>query len=152
MLLELMVGLRRERRRRPRLRCNRDFFQYDYRVPDTILVVDDNRLSRQNIAGFLARNGYTVTQAESGEAAIEMIRDVDNFAAVITDLRMPGSVNGIDVLEFQASISPGGCSILVTAFGSDQIRQQAQALGVVYMDKPIRLMQLLREIQKCRAS
>jgi len=115
-------------------------------MPAAVLVVDDNRLSRQNIAGFLARNGYSVTEASTGEDAIEVIRNIDNFDIIITDLRMPGSVNGLDVLQYQAGISPGRCSILVTAFGSDQIREQVRALGALYMDKPIRLNQLLEQI------
>ena len=113
----------------------------------TILLVDDNRLSRQNIAGFLSRFGYSVTEAETGEDAIQIIKDIDNFDVVITDLRMPGSVNGLDVLQFQAGIRKGTCSILVTAFGSDQIRDRVQALGGFYMDKPIRLTQLLQQIK-----
>jgi CheY-like chemotaxis protein len=116
-------------------------------MPPAILVVDDNRLARQNIAGFLVRNGYAVTEAETGEHAIQVIRDIDHFDVVITDLRMPGSINGLDVLEYQAGVSPGRCAILITAFGSDQIREQAEALGAVYMDKPIRLNQLLERIQ-----
>ncbi|HEY7168788.1 MAG TPA: response regulator [Candidatus Binatia bacterium] len=117
-----------------------------------ILVVDDNHLSRQNIAGFLSHCGYSVMQAASGEDAIQIIRDIDNFDVVITDLRMPGSINGLDVLEFQAGVSPGRCCILVTAFGSDQIREQVIALGAVYMDKPIRLTDLLQEIQNLKSA
>jgi CheY-like chemotaxis protein len=117
-------------------------------MAESILLVDDNRLSRRNVAGFLSRFGYKVTQAENGEDAIQIIRDINHFDVVITDLRMPGSVNGLDVLEYQIAVSPGKCGILVTAFGSDHIRKHVHELGASYMDKPIRLTELLEEIRK----
>lgn len=75
-----------------------------------ILLVEDNHLSRQNMAGFLTRYGYRITEAETGEDALQLIRDVDRFDLVITDLRMSGMVNGLDVLVYQPQVSPVGVS------------------------------------------
>ena len=48
-----------------------------------ILLVEDNRLSRQNIAAVLTRYGYQVMEATSGEDALELLKDVDQFDVVI---------------------------------------------------------------------
>jgi CheY-like chemotaxis protein len=68
----------------------------------TILLVEDHSVSRRNMAGFLTRNGYQVVEAPTGEEAVQLIKDVDHFSVVITDLRMPGTVNGLDVLAYQS--------------------------------------------------
>lgn len=116
-------------------------------MPGSILIVEDHTVTRRNMVGFLIRSGYQVHQAPTGEEAVQLIKNTDNFDVVITDLRMPGTVNGIDVLTYQNQVSPGTGAILVTAFGSDHVREQARALGAVMMDKPINLHTLLQEIQ-----
>jgi CheY-like chemotaxis protein len=118
----------------------------------SILLVEDHALTRHNMAGFLSRCGYQVVEAETGEDALQLIKDVDNFDVVITDLRMPGMVNGLDVLAYQAKVSPGTGAILVTAFGSEDIKDQARSLGAVFIDKPINLRSLLQEIRNLTVS
>jgi CheY-like chemotaxis protein len=59
-------------------------------MPATILLVEDNPLARRNMTIFFKIHGYDVFEAQRGEEALELIRDVDNFDVVITDLRMPG--------------------------------------------------------------
>jgi YesN/AraC family two-component response regulator len=61
-----------------------------------------------------------VLEAQRGEEALKLIRDVDNFDVVITDLRMPGMVDELEVLRVQNEVSPGTKTILVTAYGSNQ--------------------------------
>jgi two-component system NtrC family response regulator len=116
-------------------------------MPGTILLVEDHPISRRNVAGFLSRFGYHVVEAGTGEDAVELIREQDNFDVVITDLRMPGQVNGLDVLACQSRVCPGKGAILLTAFGSDQIKDQALSLGAVFMDKPVNLQELLQEVE-----
>ena len=87
-------------------------------------------------------------KAQRGEEALKLIRDVDNVDVVITDLRMPGMVDGLEVLRVQNEVSPGTKSILVTAYGSNQIKFQAAALGAVYLDKPIQLNDLLVHVRE----
>ena len=97
---------------------------------------------------FFKTHGYQVLEAQRGEEALKLIRDVDNVDVVITDLRMPGMVDGLEVLRVQKEVSPGTKSILVTAYGSNQIKFQAAALGAVYLDKPIQLNDLLVHVRE----
>jgi two-component system cell cycle sensor histidine kinase/response regulator CckA len=116
-------------------------------MPGRILLVEDDARSRRNIARFLQSSGYEVYEAENGEEAVDLIRDVDHFAIVISDLRMPGMVNGIDVISYQEQVSPATGAILITGFGSKQIKGQVDSMGVVYMEKPIVLNDLLFTIE-----
>jgi DNA-binding NtrC family response regulator len=88
--------------------CQGGFSCINERVmPATILLVEDNSLSRRNMMIFFKTHGYDVLEAQRGEEALKLIRDVDNFDVVMTDLRMPGMVDGLEVLRVQNEVSPG---------------------------------------------
>lgn len=114
-------------------------------MPCTILLVEDEPLARRNIAIFLQRASHNVHQAETGEAAMELISRM-SFNAVISDFRLPGKINGIDVLRHQHTTAPGRPLVMITAFGSDQVRSEAGVMGATYMEKPLSLNELLSKI------
>ena len=97
---------------------------------------------------FFKIHCYDVFEAQRGEEALKLIRDVDNFDVVITDLRMPGMVDGLEILRVQNRVSPRTKTILVTAYGSNQIKFQAAALGARYLDKPVQLDDLLVHVRQ----
>lgn len=61
------------------------------------LVVDDDHDSREGVAQLLEARGYTVSRAEDGRVALDLIRE-SVPCLVVLDLDMPG-VNGWQVLE-----------------------------------------------------
>jgi DNA-binding NtrC family response regulator len=123
-------------------------FEWNIDMARNVLLVEDSSPARRNIATFLERAGYQVAQADTGEDAVRLIEASGNFDVVVSDLRMPGMINGLDVLSFQNRIAPHAGSILMTAFGSDQIRDQTRRLGAAYIEKPVKLNSLLLEIEK----
>jgi len=110
-----------------------------------ILVVEDEPIGRRNITIFLQRASHIVHQAETGEAAVDLISRI-NFNTIISDLRLPGRINGIDVLKHQRERSLEKRLVLITAFGSAQVQSDAEAIGAVYMEKPLSLSELLANI------
>ena len=114
-------------------------------MPCNILVVEDEPVARRNITIFLQRASHNVHQAETGEAAVDLISRID-FNTVISDFRLSGPINGIDILKHQRERSPGKRLILITAFGSAQVQSEVEALGAVYMEKPLSLSHLLSSI------
>lgn len=126
-------------------RCS---FEWNIDMARSGLLVEDSSPARRNIATFLERAGYQVAQADTGEDAVRLIEASGNFDVVVSDLRMPGMINGLDVLSLQNRIAPHAGSILMTAFGSDQIRDQTRRLGAAYIEKPVKLNSLLLEIEK----
>ena len=61
----------------------------------TILVVDDEKLQREILETILSEEGYDVTTASSGEAAIKFAKD-RRFDLALTDLKMTG-MDGIEI-------------------------------------------------------
>jgi len=103
-----------------------------------ILVVDDEKSMRDILAISLSKEGYEVTVAEGGDAAIEISRR-EHFDAVITDLRMPRT-DGLQVLRTIKERAPETAVIMVTAVGSTETAIEAMRLGAYdYITKPFKL-------------
>ncbi len=64
------------------------------RAPDQlrVLLIDDDELSRAVLELHLSAAGYVITEAESGEAALERLQDgaESGFDLILSDLQMPG--------------------------------------------------------------
>jgi CheY-like chemotaxis protein len=58
--------------------------------PNRLLVVDDDSATRELLELLLTREGYRVSTAESGEAALKMLEGGLRPDAILTDLQMPG--------------------------------------------------------------
>ncbi len=65
--------------------------------PIHILAVDDNRMSRLKLARTLEGEGYSVSQADGGRTALDMLRS-GSFDLVLLDILMP-EVDGFQVLR-----------------------------------------------------
>ena len=103
-----------------------------------VLVVDDEKSMRDLLAITLEKQGYEVTVAEGGEAAIDAIRR-EGFDAIITDLRM-ARVDGLQVLRSAKDLSPETAVVVVTAVGSTETAVEAMKLGAYdYITKPFKL-------------
>jgi len=100
-----------------------------------VLVVDDEQAMRIALRGVLAKEGYQVETAASGEDAVAKIA-AGSFHVVVTDLAMDG-VSGLDVLAHARRVDPEVAVIMVTAHGSEQIAVQAMKAGATdYVPKP----------------
>jgi DNA-binding NtrC family response regulator len=111
-----------------------------------VLLVEDDTLTRRNTALYLRRAQIEVDEAANGEEAIRLITQIDRYDIVVSDLRMPGVADGMDVISHQQKIDPDTLCILVTAFGSNQLQKRAHDLNVTYLEKPISLAELLSKV------
>jgi CheY-like chemotaxis protein len=112
-----------------------------------VLVVDDQRVVRQYLQFVLQRAGYDVVLASDGEQGIQALaaRGVD---LVLTDLKMPG-MDGFDVLRYVRQSPRPVPVVLMTAYGSPEMAEEARRLGAfAYLAKPFEfesLRQILRQ-------
>jgi DNA-binding NtrC family response regulator len=103
-----------------------------------VLVVDDDRVTRQLLEEVLKKEGYAVHTADSGEAALELTGD-GAFDLVISDIRMLG-VSGLDLLRAIRKRAPSTEVILITGFGSMETAVEAVREGAFdYVPKPFKL-------------
>ena len=104
-----------------------------------VLVVDDEASMRDFLAICLRRAGHEVGQAASGAAAVTALaaRPVD---VVVTDLRMPGALDGLGLLREVRARHPATEVILVTAFATADTALAAMKQGAYdYLTKPFKV-------------
>lgn len=101
-----------------------------------ILVADDDRGSRETLAGLLADRGFPTVQAACGEEAIEIVR-VEMIHLVFFDMHMP-RMTGLEALQQVRLINEVLPAILVTgAADRDVIRQALEAHVFSVIPKPV---------------
>jgi two-component system response regulator PilR (NtrC family) len=104
-----------------------------------ILVVDDEQSMREFLAICLRRGGHEIVVATSGDQAVVEL-EKKPFDVVISDLRMPGELDGLGLLDTIKSgkLGPLDCEvILVTAFASADTALAAMKRGAYdYLTKP----------------
>jgi len=103
----------------------------------SILVVDDEEGIREYLADALDDEGRTIVQAADGIEALEHLAK-QSFGVMVTDLRMPGALDGIDLLRKARAESPEMEVIVLTAHGSVDNAVEAMKLGAFdYLQKPV---------------
>jgi CheY-like chemotaxis protein len=65
----------------------------------TVLVVEDDVISRYTLAEWLRFEGYEVLEAMSADEAVVIFASILSIDLVVTDIEMPGSMNGLDLAE-----------------------------------------------------
>lgn len=93
----------------------------------SIFIVDDNDSMRVTLSILLKSAGHEVSEAKSGEEAIERLGK-EPFDLVITDLKMR-KTGGLEVVKAARACIPPAEVIVVTAYGSIETAVQAMKLG-----------------------
>ena len=100
-----------------------------------ILIVDDELIMRESLAGWLERDGYVVQTAPSGEDALEQLKET-RFDILLVDIKMEG-ISGLDVLRYMKENDPDVAVVMITAYGSIPTAIEAMKNGAYdYMLKP----------------
>lgn len=114
----------------------------------TILVVDDDPVIRKMLEKRLEKEGYQVLIAEDGYQARKLLTQ-QHIDVVLTDLMMPGSIGGLEVLDIAKNINSNIEVIIITAHSSIDTAVEAMKKGAVdYLEKPINFDELFLRLAK----
>jgi CheY-like chemotaxis protein len=110
----------------------------------TVLIVEDDVLIRMAISNFLQESGLRTLEASSADEAIEMI---GCYGAVIdlvfSDVRMPGSLNGLGLARWIRENRP---TLPVMLCSGDASQEESE--GVALVRKPYDFEAVLATIQQ----
>lgn len=112
-----------------------------------ILIVDDE----PKVAFFFQKNlemigdDYIVATVNSGADALNALQ-MERYDLMITDLRMP-NMDGLELLNRVRELSPETKTILVTAYGSADVWDEAKRLDTFALSKPIKIPDLLAAVR-----
>lgn len=116
-----------------------------------VLVVDDERDHADSIVDALEKTCGKAIAVYNGKDAIEILRN-QHVDVVVTDLRLGGDINGLDVLEEARRLSYDTEVILITAYATiDTCKQAIKAGAYDYLAKPIDIDELRTMVERaCR--
>lgn len=116
-------------------------------MKSSILIVDDEPITRKSLSDILRLEGYVVASVPNGQAAVEHVR-THHVDLMIVDLRMPG-MDGLEVVQVVNQIAPDTEIILLTAFASTETAIQALRLRIHdYLQKPVPPAQIIASVKK----
>lgn len=108
-----------------------------------ILVVDDEKMIRDMLEKAMNREGYSVVCAESGEEALEILKDKKIFVMFL-DLKLPG-MNGLELCRQIRDITPMSIAYAITGFASHFELEDCRDAGFEdYFTKPVDLKTLFK--------
>lgn len=94
-----------------------------------ILLVDDEEIFCSLLQGMLSGHGHEVLTACNGPEALKLFRQHHPQITVL-DLRMP-AMDGLEVLRQIHTIDPKAAVMMLTAWGTDELEQQARQHGAI---------------------
>lgn len=118
-----------------------------------ILVVDDNAEILETIAVQLTNLGYKVIVAPDGAAALDILSSVGDIDLLLTDVVMPGGMNGSQLAVEARRLRPG-LKVLFTSgyFEVALVRDGTLDAGTPVLAKPYRKHQLARSVSEALSS
>jgi two-component system cell cycle response regulator CpdR len=115
-----------------------------------VLVVDDEERIRTVITDVLEDGGYDVISAGSGDEAFKILEEVSHVDLIVTDVKMPGEMNGFDLIETAIASLPKVKTIIMSGYPGQDSRRVARA--DCFLQKPFTLGSLQREVKTLLAA
>jgi two-component system chemotaxis response regulator CheY len=116
-----------------------------------VLVVDDVAVVRKSIRTTLANAGYDVVEAEDGEQAIRVMREMTDLLpvdAILSDLRM-SQINGIELIAYFRRQYPAIPVVALTAYPDVELAVSLMRQGVMdFLVKPVLRDELLSVVKR----
>lgn len=112
-----------------------------------ILIIDDENSMRHMLRLVLEQQGYRITEAENGSAAIELLQQ-EKFDAILCDIRME-EMGGLEFLRHEIVRSLSTTIIMMSAYGSVDTAIECMKLGAYdYISKPFKPDEVVLTLKK----
>ncbi len=114
----------------------------------SLLIVDDEPNIRAGLAKGLAKDATFIDQSPNGADALQKFAE-SHHDIVVTDLRLPGSIDGLDLVHRIHEQRPETQIIVITAYGTVETAVEAMKGGAFdFVSKPVDLGVIRHQVQK----
>jgi CheY-like chemotaxis protein len=113
------------------------------RPQGTVLIVEDELLIRLDLADHLRSAGLTVVEASTGDEALTVLKANDAVDLVVSDIRMPGAADGMELAAWLRKERPKIKIVLVSGYAATQ---DMTAIADVALGKPVEPSRFVHEV------
>lgn len=115
---------------------------------EAVLVVDDEEFVREPIVAMLERLGFQADAERSGEEALKRLAEKE-YTFLLTDIRMPGNVDGLELIRQIKSKYPNVCAIAMTGHSKEFNYVEVVNAGATdFVNKPFGIEELEAKIKR----
>ncbi|QBX38097.1 PAS domain S-box protein [Brevundimonas sp. S30B] len=115
---------------------------------ETVLVVDDEETVRMLVAEVLGEAGYQVIEAPDGAAGLDILRSRRRIDLLISDVGLPGGLNGRQVADAAREARPDLKVLFITGYAEEAaaVGDGRLAPGMAVMTKPFAMTELTQRV------
>ncbi|MFO7948233.1 MAG: PAS domain S-box protein [Armatimonadota bacterium] len=116
---------------------------------ETLLLVEDHDMVRQNLGRLISNLGYTVIEAKTGREALDIYQDrYREIDTVLLDINMP-EMNGVETFEKLRAVSPAVTGLFITGFVNGEYVPNGTPEGIMgTLRKPFTISKLSRSLRR----
>ncbi|WP_313513383.1 ATP-binding protein [Pseudomonas sp.] len=123
------------------------------RYSETLLLVDDEPTVRMLLADVLGELGYTVIEAADSAAGLKLLRSDVHIDLLITDVGLPGGMNGRQMADAGLELRPGLKTLFITGYAENAVIGEGQLQpGMQVLSKPFAVDTLGSRVRELLAS
>ena len=117
-------------------------------TPPKVLLVEDDETIRLVTSTALRDAGFEVIEAKTGDEAILLLADPDDIDALFTDVRLPGTLDGIDLAHETRKAFPQMPVVIASGYAA-QLTQRLRGLKPppAFLPKPVSLDKIVTTIR-----
>jgi len=113
-----------------------------------ILIIDDEKMIRDVVVRIMDMKGHTAVESESGDDAIELLKEDHDFDYAILDLSMPGEISGPQTFDLLLENYPDIKVIISTGYiDQDDSKAYTERGAYAILEKPYKIDDILSLIQ-----
>ncbi len=116
---------------------------------EVILVVDDEPTVRMLVTEVLGEFGYDLIDANDGPAALKILQSDARIDLLITDVGLPGGMNGRQVADAARALREDLKVLFITGYAENTAIANGQLeMGVTFLTKPFEMSALARKVRE----
>lgn len=115
---------------------------------ETVLVIDDEPALRMLMTDSLADLGHDCLEAADGPSGLELLRTAPRIDLLVTDVGLPGGLNGRQVADAARQLRPGLKVLFVTGYAEAAVMPDGELEpGMAILTKPFAIDDLSRKVE-----
>lgn len=112
-----------------------------------ILLVEDEDLIRMLLSEAIEDEGFEVISASNGDEAMMCLKDGSSFDLLLTDIQLPGILDGLDIAHAARTRTPG-LPIIFTTGQPDRMKRWHAGAAETFIPKPYRPSEICAAIRQ----